>query len=143
LENLNTVMESVSEEGISTITASFLDWLHIPESKQQELKQQYPVVAQRKRAYSTYFLTHHPAPCWRIVATALYRKRELGALEVVQKLYLRGEPCADSCRSEGRIDSLCIMCLQCTIKERCLLFACIKIIISNNIIIHTLILEYP
>ena len=113
LENLNAVMESVNEGGLRGVG----EWLHIPWSKQQELWQQYPVVAQRKRAYSAYFLTHHPAPSWWIIATALYRNQELGALEVVQKLYLRGEPCADSCRSEGRIDSLCIMSLQCTINK--------------------------
>ena len=95
LENLNIVMESVSEEGLDGVGK----WLYIPRSKQQKLRQQYPVVAQLKRAYSTYFLTHHPAPCWRIIAIALYKNEELGALEVVQKLYLRGEPCADSCRS--------------------------------------------
>ena len=107
LENLNTVMESVSEGGLDDVVY----WLHIPLSKQEELQQQYPVVAQLKQAYSAYHLTHHPAPSWRIIATALYVAKELGALEVVQKLYLRGEPCADSCRSEGRIDSLCTMCL--------------------------------
>ena len=113
LENLNTVMESVKEGGLRGVGA----WLYISVSKRDELEQQYPVVAQLKRAYSAYFLTHHPAPCWRIIATALYNGKELGALEVVQKLYLRGEPCADSCRSEGRIDSLCIMSLKCTINK--------------------------
>ena len=113
LENLNTVMESVSEGGLDNVGA----WLQTPWSKRAKLKQQYPVVAQLKRAYSAYFLTHHPSPCWWIIATALYNGEELGALEVVRKLYLRGEPCADSCRSEGRIDSLCVMCLQCTINK--------------------------
>ena len=120
LDNLNTVMESVSEGGLRGVGT----WLQIPDSKKAELQEQYPVVAQLKRAYSAYFLTHHPAPCWWIIATALYRKGELGALEVVQKLYLRGEPCADSCRSEGRIDSLCIMSLQCTI-NKALLAVCV------------------
>ena len=99
LENLNTVMEGVSEQGLDGVGMR----LHISWSKRRELQQQYPVVAQLKRAYSAYFLTHHPAPCWWIIATALYEGKELGALEVVQKLYLRGELCADSCRSEGRI----------------------------------------
>ena len=120
LENLNTVMESISEGGLDGVGV----WLHIPVSKHQELQQQNHVVAQRKRAYSAYFLTHHPAPCWRIIATALYRKNELGALEVVQKLYLRGEPCADSCRNERSIDSLCIMSLQCTINKALLAAIC-------------------
>ena len=122
LENLNTVMESVSERGLESVGT----WLHIPPSKQIELRQQFPVVVQHRRAYSAYFLTRHPAPCWRIIATALYSNimEELEALEVVQKLYLRGEPCADSCRSEGRIDSLCIKCLQCTI-NKALLAVCV------------------
>ena len=119
-------MESVSEGGLGGVGM----WLHIPRSKRDELHQQYPVVAQRKRAYSAYHLTHHPAPCWRIIATALYFVGELGALEVVQKLYLRGEPCADSCRSEGRIDSLCIMCLLYSVlsssTKHCLLFVSIN-----------------
>ena len=51
LENLNTVMESVSEGGLDDVG----DWLHIPRSKRQELKQRYPVVAQLKQAYSAYF----------------------------------------------------------------------------------------
>ena len=113
-------MEGVSEVKLWNVGIS----LHIPQFKREELKQHYPVVAQRRRAYSAYFLTHHPAPCWRIIATALYQQWELGALEVVQKLYLRGEPCADSCRSEGRIDSLCIMSLQCTI-NKALLAVCV------------------
>ena len=111
-------MESV--KGVVRVS----EWLHIPQSKRRELWQQYPAVGQRKRAYSAYFLTHHPAPSWWIIATALYRNQELGALEVVQKLYLRGEPCADSCRSEGRIDSLCIMSFQCTI-NKALLAVCV------------------
>ena len=82
-------MEAVSEGRLDRIF-SVVDWLHIPVSKQDELEQQYPVVAQRRRAYSTYFLTHHPALCWSIIATALYEEMEIGALEVVQKLYLRG-----------------------------------------------------
>ena len=101
-------MESVSEKGLDDeSTLNVVDWLHIPISKQRELRQQYPVVAQRKRAYSAYYLAHHPGPSWRIIANALWQSKEHGALEVVQKLYLKGEPCADSCRSEGRIGSLC------------------------------------
>ena len=105
-------MESVSERGLDhqrEYKLSVAQQLHIPYSKQSELRQQYPVVAQRKRAYSAYYLAHHPGPSWRIIATVLYNATEFGALELVQKLYLKGEPCADSCRSEGRIGSLCIL----------------------------------
>ena len=101
-------MESVSEKILDhEYVHNVVNRLQIPVSKQRELKQQYPVVSQRKRAYSTYYLVHHPGPSWRIITNALWQTGELGALEVVQKLYLKGEPCADSCRSEGRIGSLC------------------------------------
>ena len=104
-------MESVSEEGLDDQSIpNVVEWLHIPESKQKELRQQYPVVAQRKWAYSAYFLAHHPGPSWRIIANALWENLEHGALEVVQKLYLKGEPCADSCWSEGRINWQPVYC---------------------------------
>ena len=80
-------------------------WLQIPLTKQNELAQQYDR-RQLPRAYSTVFLTEVPSPSWSTVAFALWRMGELGALEAVQKLYLKGEPCAHSCRSEGRTDSL-------------------------------------
>ena len=96
-------MESVSEQGLDSAPLTILDGLHIPRSKQEELQQQYPSTSHRRRAYSTYYLTHHPAPSWQIVATALYDVKEMGALEVVQKLYLKGELCADSCRCERKL----------------------------------------
>ena len=80
-------------------------WLQIPDSKREELKRQYDR-RQLPRAYSTIFLADHLSPSWSTVALALWVTGEHGALEVVQKLYLKGEPCAHSCRSEGRIGSL-------------------------------------
>ena len=122
LDNLNTVLESVSKWGLDQYV---VNRLHIPQPKQRELQQQYPIVAQRKRAYSTYYLAHHPGPSWRIIATALYYVTEFGALELVQKLYLKGEPCADSCRSEGRIGSLCIpLCAYYSLNTVCC-FVCV------------------
>ena len=102
-------MESVSERGLDQNFPTVAALLHIPDLKQEQIEVEYPVVTQRKRAYSAYYLTHLPGPSWRIIATALYNAKEFGALEVVQKLYLKGEPCADSCRSEGRFGSLCIL----------------------------------
>ena len=99
-------MESVSAGRLDDVGY----WLHIPDSKQEEIEQQYPDVAQSRRAYCVYYLTNHPAASWVIVANALWKAGELESLEMVQKLYLKGEPCADSCRSEGRI-GLCIMCI--------------------------------
>ena len=81
------------------------DYLQISDSNREELERQYDR-RQLPRAYSTVFLTDNPSPSWSTVAFALWEEGELGALEVVQKLYLKGEPCAHSCRSEGRIGSL-------------------------------------
>jgi hypothetical protein len=54
-------------------------------------------------AYADYVIGHHLCHSWTMVAEALWLFKEPGALEMVQKLYLKGEPCAHSCRSEGRI----------------------------------------
>ena len=93
MDNLYTVIESVNDEVLDQNIPTVVAWLHIPEAKREELQQQYPVDAQRKRAYSMYYFAHHPGPSWRIIATALWETKELGALEVVQKL--KGEPCGD------------------------------------------------
>ena len=41
------------------------------------------------RSYWEYFLKHHPAPCWKVVAIALWRTGNFDALEQVIKLYLK------------------------------------------------------
>ena len=94
LDNLTSVLD-----GVERYLDSVAVWLHITFSKREELQQQYGW-EQRRRAYSTYFITKHPSPSWILVANALWESRELGALEVVQKLYLKGESCWESCRSE-------------------------------------------
>ena len=81
------------------------DWLQIPRSKRDELEHQYDR-RQLPRAFSNVFLTDNLSPSWSTVAFALWSGGEHGALEVVQRLYLKGEPCAHSCRSEGIIGSL-------------------------------------
>ena len=81
------------------------EYLQIPDSKLEELEHEYDR-RQLPREYSTVFLTEHPSPSWNTVAYALWVMGEHGALKVVQKLYLKGEQCAHSCRSEGRIGSL-------------------------------------
>ena len=67
-------------------------WLHIPYSKHREMRVQYRSVSQRKQAYLEYWLTHHPSPSWLVVANALYKRYEHGALKVLQKVYLKGKP---------------------------------------------------
>ena len=102
LDTLSSVLDGVqSLDGVDGVGT----YLQIPYSKQDELRQQYDR-RQLPRAYSTVFLTEVPFPSWSTVALALWQMGEFGALEVVQKLYLKGEPCTHSCRSEGRIGSL-------------------------------------
>ena len=101
LDTLSSVLDNVQRLGDSIVG----DYLQIPNFKLEEFKRQYDR-RQLPRAYSTVFLTDNPSPSWSTIALALWEARELGALEVVQKLYLKGEPCAHSCRSEGRVGSL-------------------------------------
>ena len=88
LDTLSSVLDGVQRlddaGGVGT-------WLQISCSKQYELKQQYDR-RQLPRVYSTIFLTDNPSPSWSTVALALWQAGESGALEVIQKLYLKGEP---------------------------------------------------
>ena len=99
LDTLTSVLDGVQR--LDDVGA----YLQIPGSKLDELQRPYDR-RQLPRAFSTVFLTDNPSPSWSTVALALWEAKEYGALEVVQKLYLKGEPCAHSCRSEGRIGSL-------------------------------------
>ena len=100
IDNLTAVLDSVQGN---------MDWvtnlLQIPPSKQSELQRQYDS-RQVNRAYAEYFISHNPSPSWRTVANALWEEKQPGALEMVQKLYLKGEPCAHSYRREGRMLSV-------------------------------------
>ena len=73
------------------------DWLQIPRSKRDEIKQQYASVPDHKRAYINYFLTEHPAPQWKLVAISLWKSGELESLDVVCKLYFKGKPYEHVC----------------------------------------------
>ena len=101
LDTLSSVLDDVQRLDGDVLGS----YLQIPHSKRVDLQHQYDR-RQLPRAFSTVFLTDNPSPSWSTVALALWQAEELGALEVVQKLYLKGEPCAHSCRSEGRIGSL-------------------------------------
>jgi hypothetical protein len=94
VDTLSSVLDGVQE------LEDIHDYLQIPYSKRCELEQQYDR-RRRPRVYSTVFLTEVPSPSWSTVALALWEAKEHGALEVVQKLYLKGEPCAHSSRNEG------------------------------------------
>ena len=81
-----------------------IDWIGIPLSKYDELKSQNPTTDQAKQACWDYWLHHHPAPSWRILAGGLYYRGEHGALEVLQMNYLKGEYVCVTC-----------MCISCTL----------------------------
>lgn len=86
LDKLTDVLDCISN------AEHVASWLAITPSKQFKICERYGADSspQIKRAYWDYFLTHHPAPCWKIVAVALWRTREFKALEVVQKM--KSEP---------------------------------------------------
>ena len=71
---------------IESVTA----WLDIPNSKKREVKIHYG--RDRNRAYLNIFLQEHPSPSWTVVGYALWKTRELGPLQLLQSLYLKGKP---------------------------------------------------
>ena len=75
------------------------DWIGIPPSKRDELKSQNSTTDQAKQAYWDYWLHHHPAPSWTILAGGLYYWGEHGALEVLQMNYLKGEHACAVCKT--------------------------------------------
>ena len=66
-------------------------WIGIPLSKHNTFKKQNPTHDQAKQACWDYWLHHHLAPSWRLLAGGLYIHNEHGALEVLQMNYLKGE----------------------------------------------------
>ena len=66
-------------------------WIGIPVSKRLELQRQNPTIDQAKQACWDYWLHHHAAPSWRILAGGLYEWAKRGALEMLQMNYLKGE----------------------------------------------------
>ena len=78
------------------------DYLHIPASKREEMQGQYSSISQHRQQYCRYWLSDHPAPSWLVVADSLYLTREHGALEALQKFYLKGEHiCVPERKFEG------------------------------------------
>ena len=85
LNNITAVMKDV--QGWALVAG----WIGIPSNKRYELESQNPTTDQRKQACWDYWLHHHLAPSWRILAGGLYSWGEHGALEVLQMNYLKGE----------------------------------------------------
>ena len=106
LDNLTSLLE-----GIQHLNEVAL-WLHIPFTKQWELRAQSSGESQEKQAYWKYFLTQHPCPSWLLVAHALYRAGEHGILEVLQNKYisLDGQSHLVTTRSYNTWQSHCMFC---------------------------------
>ena len=64
------------------------EWLAIPSWKVVATSLTYRGHIQRVNALCQDFLESHPAPCWKIVAIALWRTCEFQALEQLQNSYL-------------------------------------------------------
>jgi hypothetical protein len=82
---------------VTAIMKDVLQWYNVadkigfPDGKHHELHSQNPTTDQAKQACWDYWLHHHPAPSWRILADGLYALKERGALEVLRMNYLKGE----------------------------------------------------
>ena len=90
VSNLNEVLEEV-EKVIDLDEICLSDYLHIPQSKQEEITDQYFDEAQLKHAIIEEFINNHPAPSWRLVAEGLYKSEDNRALQIVKQKYLKGK----------------------------------------------------
>ena len=88
--NLCTALEEVEWSRLA-------DYLDVPESIKGEIKEKFFSITQRKQAMLEEWRTHHPAPSWMLVATALYCVHIDGygkyhkVLQLVKQKYLQGE----------------------------------------------------
>ena len=85
LNNVTAIMKDVWQ------WEKVADWVGISDSKHHELESQSSTTDQAKQACWDYWLHHHPAPSWRILADGIYFWGKHGALEVLQMNYLKGE----------------------------------------------------
>ena len=90
VSNLNEVLEEV-ERVIDLGETCLSDYLHIPQSKQEEITDQYSDESQHKHAIIEEFINNHPAPSWRLVAEGLYKTKDNRALQIVKQKYLKGK----------------------------------------------------
>jgi len=90
VDNLCTALEEVEWSRLA-------DYLDVPESIKGEIMEKFPSITQRKKAMLEEWWTHHPAPSWMLVATALYCVYTDGygkyhkVLQLVKQEYLQGE----------------------------------------------------
>jgi len=90
VDNLCTALEEVEWSRLA-------DYLDVPESIKGEIKEKFPSITLRKKAMLEEWRTHHPAPSWMLVATALYCVYIDGygkyhkVLQLVKQKYLQGE----------------------------------------------------
>ena len=82
VENLTRILKDVQDPEHVAL------WLAVTSVQLNFIKVTYKNEFQCNRGFWEYFLNHHPAPSWKVVAVALWRTVEYETLEMVQKLYL-------------------------------------------------------
>ena len=96
---------SLTSHNLSTVLDSMYDWLwgrfsryvNIPESEVKRIMSKYSSDKERKQAAIDYLISSHPAPSWRLVASALYQMwddRAHRALARLQQLFPTGTCCS-------------------------------------------------
>lgn len=82
------------------------DMLGVPDSKQNEIRNQYSSVPQRSKAYVDYFIDNNPLASWRAIIWFLDTMREKKAADAIRHL---AEPIT------GRGRYTCMYTIQCMI----------------------------
>ena len=62
-------------------------WLGVPRSKRDDIRCRYLTDSEGLKAVLKEWLENHPAPSWRGLARALYRRRGVAELTALQRVY--------------------------------------------------------
>ena len=83
LDNLVSILKDIQTP------VSVAAWLAVSDIELDLTIATYEDVSQCSRAFWEYFLNHHPAPSWKVVAVALWRTENYEVLEKVMTMYLK------------------------------------------------------
>ncbi len=65
-------------------------WMDVPRSKRDAIRDHYQTDVQRMQASLDHWRRTHPAPSWKLLASALRGKGEEALAEQVARRYVRG-----------------------------------------------------
>ena len=109
LHNILSVCEGVTDsDGLGL-------WLDVPLSKRHDISSRYQTDSETVEAFVKEWRAHHPAPSWKGLALALYKREELRALRRLYGKYLTGMSCGLMSFTIIVLEGLCVQLGLCVV----------------------------